>query len=123
LKAMDTLVADKDMDLDFKKDYNAGEMKFGDNDDKDLKKLNETVLKQVASMYWMLNKNFFNVLTYSCREQKGLPGSARELLNGVKGSLLSSVKSKFVDKEIERLPTGSQGRVHIKRHLAARYAE
>lgn len=123
LKAMDSLVSDKDMDFDFKKEFNPSDLKFEDNDDKDLKKLNETILKQVGSMYWMLNKNFFDVLAYSCREQKGLQGSARELLDSVKSSLLSSVKSKFVDKEIGRLPTGSQGHIKIKRHLAARFAE
>lgn len=123
LKAMDALVADKDMACDFKKDFNASELSFAEKDDKDLKKLSETVLKQVASMYWMLNKNFFDVLTYSCREQKGLVGSARELLNLSKASLLGSVKSKFVDREISRLPTGSRGNVTIKRHLAARHAE
>ena len=89
LKALDSLVTDKDINTyELQKEFNPSDLKYGENDSADLKKLPENIAKQIASLFWMLNKNFFTALVYSCKEQKCVKDSTKDLLNGVKACLL-----------------------------------
>ena len=94
------------------KDVKVAEIEFSD---KGLQNLSERAKKQRACLYWMLNKYFFKILPYSCRLLKDVPGSAYAAVQGTKASLLGSMKTKFIEQEIEKLPTGSRGTVKIKR--------
>ena len=69
----------------------------------------------------MLNKNFFNILPFCPRALKGIKGSGFGLIETLKSSLLKSIKGKFVQSQIEKLPNGSEGSATIKRHAANRF--
>jgi len=80
-------------DVNFEKEVKMGELKFKE---KGLKRLNEKVKKQKASLYWMLNTFFFALLPYVSKETRGIAGTAYELVNALRTSLLSSMKAKYV---------------------------
>jgi hypothetical protein len=104
---LSNLINSKEMrDINFEKDFQTKDLQ---TKNKDFKKLPEKVKKQKATMYWMLNKYFFEVLPYCTSLTKGISGSGFDLLTEMKASLLSSVKLKFINKLIEKLPTGSRG--------------
>ena len=63
----------------------------------------------------MLNKYFFKILPYSSRLLKDIPGSAYAAVQSTKASLLGSMKTKFIEEEIEKLPRGNKGTVRINR--------
>jgi hypothetical protein len=115
LWAVDQIAKSFNIDAtDFDKEFKVGDLQLDDN--KALKKLSDKCKKQWSNLYWMLNQNFFSALVYSTRGQRGVDGSIYELLNAMKSTLLPSAKSKYVDTMIQKLPTGSQGSVKIKRH-------
>jgi hypothetical protein len=125
LDIVDKIVSEKNLDWDFNKEFNASELTYNEEKEgqKELKKMSEKVIKQAGTLYWMLNQDFFKALNFSCKEQEGIPGTARELIMVMKQNLFASVKSKYVDKQIANLETSGQGCVKIKRHRALRFAE
>jgi hypothetical protein len=66
----------------------------------------------------MLNKYFFKILPYSSRLLKDIPGSAYAAVQATKASLLGSMKNKFIEEEIGKLPKGSKGTVRVARQSA-----
>ena len=120
-EALGNLVNSKEMkDINFEKDFQTKDL---NSKNKDFKKLSDKVKKQKATMYWMLNKYFFEALPYCTSLTRGIPGSGFDLLSEMKNSLLSSVKLKFVNKLIEKLPTGSRGSATVKRHRAISFID
>lgn len=49
--------------------------------------------------------------------------SFADLVARNKDTLLNCVKTKVIQKEIDRLPTGSRGTITIKRNFAARFKD
>jgi hypothetical protein len=118
-------------DVNFEKELKMSELKFQERTRTDeeqkllkgLKKLPEKIKKQKACLYWMLNTFFFKLLPYVTKDTRGIPGTAYELVNSARTSLLSSMKSKYVKEQIEKLPEGSSLGVTIKRAAAQRFAD
>lgn len=71
----------------------------------------------------MLNKYFFKILPYSSRLLRDIPGSAYAAVQATKASLLGSMKTKFIEEEIEKLPRGSKGTVRVARAAAMAFRE
>jgi hypothetical protein len=71
----------------------------------------------------MLNFHFYKILPYCTSKTKKIEGSSFDLLDKLKTSLLSSIKMKYVNQQIQKLPSNGQGTAQIKRHAAARFIE
>lgn len=97
-----------------------GEMEFKD---KDFKKVPEKVKKQQALLYWAINCTCYDILPYRSSALKDFENSFASLVNLNKGTLLSCVKTKVIQREIERLSTGSKCTIKIKRGAAARFID
>lgn len=106
--------------IDLDKHLKISEMTF---QDKALKKLPEKIKKQRAALYWAFNTKCFEVLPYRSGTLRKLDNSFAALVAQAKGSLLGCTKNKVIQKEIERLPTGSRRTVTIKRNAASRFKD
>lgn len=113
---MTTILGERSMsEINIDKDLKITELEFKD---KGLKKLGDKVKKQKASLYWMLNTYFYDILPYRSALLQGTPGSVVQIVMSIKGSLFASMKNKYIDGEIERLPHGQRKTIRIKRQTA-----
>lgn len=87
-------------------------------EDKDLKKMSEKVKKQQCALYWALNQTSYSILPYRSGALRNLENSFASLLANNKTTLLGCVKNKVIQKEIDKLPTGSKETIKLKRLLA-----
>mmetsp|Transcript_41597 Transcript_41597/g.63476 ORF Transcript_41597/g.63476 Transcript_41597/m.63476 type:complete len:96 (+) Transcript_41597:1293-1580(+) len=95
---MASLLNDNSIDsINFEKELKISELEFKD---KGLKRLSDKVKKQKASLYWHLNKHFFSILPFNTSALKNIPEAVNYYVASNRASLLSSLKSKFVDQEV-----------------------
>lgn len=106
--------------LDLDKSIKISEMEFKD---KDFKKVPEKVKKQQANLYWAINVTCYDILPYRSSALKDLENSFASLVTLNKGTLLTCVKAKVIQREIDRLSQGSKCTIKIKRNAAARFID
>lgn len=94
------------------KDFNIADMTFKDEK---LTKCSEKVKKQRLRIYWEFNQTFVQMAPYLVQNppkpfagQRIKVETAASLFKAVKNMILTTVKMKFVDQAINKLPTGSQ---------------
>lgn len=118
---MSTILGDRAIaDVTVDKDLKISELEFKE---KGLQRLSEKVKKQKASLFWMLNQHFYKVLPYRSAMLQEMPGSVVQIVMQIKGSLFGSMKNKYIDGEIAKLPQGTRKTIRIKRQTAQRFID
>lgn len=119
-KQLKSKMSDDISRIEVEKSVKFNEMEF---ENKDLKKVPEKIKKQQSCLYWALNTTCYDVLPYRSGALRNLEDSFAQLVAGNKTTLLSCVKAKVIQKEIERLSTGSRMTIRIRRGPAARFID
>lgn len=91
--------------------------------EKKLQNIPEKVKKQQSHLYWAINSICYDILPYRSSALKDFENSFASLVTKNKGTLLTCVKQKVIQKEIEKLPQGSRSNVRIKRNFASRFVD
>lgn len=124
LKEMDRYVKanmpDKNLTDITKEDFKVSDMTFKNPK---LKKLSESIKKKRIELYLGFNQIFIQLMPYIFVQKKKQSGDIASNFLSVKHMILFSMKNKFLQAQVNNLPTGSSTYVEIKRRKAQNYID